>query len=85
MRPYLDALKFFGKYLAIVGIFCFLLGSIATFLEAHIPGHILGMIVIFGPFIAWYFLLVRLLKRYRDFYCEIKEIYADIKTPYTSK
>ena len=85
MRPYRDALKFFGKYLAIMGITALLMGSVEVFLEAHIPAPTLGCVLIFGPFIVWYFLLVRLLKRYIDFYTDIKEIRAEIQTPYAGQ
>ena len=83
MRPYRDALNFFWKYLALAGIIYFLCIPIAAFLERHVPPNILGLIIIFAPFIPWYFLLVRLLKRYIVFYTEMAEIRAEVKTPYS--
>ena len=82
MRPYRDALKFFGKYLALIGIIYFLCIPIGGILERHLSTVVLGAIVIWAPFIVWYFLLVRLLKRYIAFYTEVTEIRAEVKKPY---
>ena len=83
MRPYRDALKFFGKYLALVGIVYLLCIPVAALLESYVSTTILGCMIIWGPFTVWYFLLVRLLKRYVAFYTEMTEIRAEVKTPYS--
>ena len=86
MKPYQDALKFFLKYLGAVMLTSFLLMA----MNKTLSNELLGLLVIFGPMVAMYPILVRLLKRYIAFYDDIATIraeiktYGEVKTPYSS-
>ena len=78
MRPYRDAFKFFLKYLGAVMLTSFLLLP----MNKTLSNELLGLVVICGPMVAMYPILVRLLKRYIAFYCDVATIRAEVKMPY---
>ena len=79
MRPYRDAFKFSMKFLGAL----FLTGFLCSQFSPALSGHVLGLIIIFGSLFVMYFVLIKLLKRYIAFYCDIAMIHAEVKTPYS--
>jgi len=78
MRPYRDAFKFSMKFLGAL----FLTGFLCNQFSPALPGHVIGLIMIFSTLNVMYFVLIRLLKRYIAFYCDIAAIRAEVKMPY---
>ena len=77
MIPHRDAFKFFLKNFGTLVLTCLL---ICFPLMDTVPEPVLGTIMLFGPWFMMYFVLVKLLKRYRAFYCDITEIRAEVKS-----
>ena len=77
MRLYRDAFKFFLKYFGTL-VLTWLL--ICLPLMNTVSESVLGFIMLFGPWFMMYFVLVKLLKRYRAFYCDITKIRAEVKS-----
>ena len=78
MRPYRDAFNFSMKFLGAL----FLTGFLCNQFSPALPGHVLGFVMIFSALSVMYFVLIKLLKRYIAFYCDVAAIRAEVKKPY---